>query len=443
MLKIVNVKSRCLSITVLLIFVCPFAQAISKLSLDDALREAEANSPGYQAMRAALDSAKWKKIEGLSNFLPSVTAQAIRVLDYKYQNFDIVSATGTTTLPAIQPLTAASLNVYFPIFDGLANLRRYRLGVDNESAADSDLKWSQFQLAQQVKLRFYSALAAVKLSEVAKQNVKTLEDHLQKTQVQKRGGVSTQFDVLRIEVQLSDARADEIQNNDNVEISKKYLLEILNLETDDRELVGELPAPVVGMVQGLKVPKPDSRADVQAMLSRDHANLEVSKIAELYWVPKIGLSYQYSFYNNRDNSVFDAQPYRNAWQLGLTLTWNIFDGMVSIAKNREAKADAFKSQKLVKQSLIHIPVEFENWKRKFETASVNYKAKVLNVSRAQESVRLAQEGYRAGTRTNGEVLDAELDLFRSRAGVVSTQLNAEEALINLESVVGRKIESAK
>ncbi len=419
------------------------ANAAVQLTLDQATQEAEANSPSFQSMKASAESARWRRVEGYSNFLPSLSVQALRLLDYKYQTFDVSLGGPNLAFPEILPNTVATLNAYLPLFDGLANLNRYRASSRLESAATHDLNWAQFQLEQDIKLKFYEAVAAQKLADVAKQNVKTLEDHLQKTQVQRRSGVSTQFDILRIEVQLSDAKAEEIQATDNVEISKKALTEVMGLDSDSREVVGDLPNPEASTIQTLQIPKPEAREDYQALLARDEATSQLAKTADIYWVPKIGLSYQYSYYNNRDNSFLDGQNYRNAWQLGLSLTWNLFDGMASIARSHEADADYVKSQKLVRQASLHIPVAFDNWKKRFETASVNYKAKVLNVSRAQESVRLAKEGYRAGTRINSEVLDAELDLFRARAGVVSTQLSAELALINLESVVGRKIESAK
>ncbi len=434
--------TKCTFVTIL-ILLSHLAKANVSLSLEQAEKQAAMNSPKIQSMRAAADSASWKRVEGLSGFLPSVSLQAQRLLDYKFQVFDVNLGAGTISVPQIVPNTAYSLNAYLPIFDGFANIRKYRAGRNLESSARSDLNWAEFQLEQEVKLKFYQAMAATKLSEVAKQNVKTLEDHLQKTQVQRRGGVSTQFDVLRIEVQLSDARADEIQASDNVEISKKVLAEAMGTEDPNFEVIGELPTPVVGMVENVQIPQPEARADVQALLARDQASYETSKLSDGFLIPKIGLNYQYFYYNNRDNSFLDNTPYRNAWQLGVTLTWNLFDGMYSIAKMHQADDDYIRSQKGVKQALLHIPVEFENWKKRFSTASVNYKSKTLNVSRAQESVRLAHEGYRAGTRTNSEVLDAELDLFRARAGVVSTQLGAEEALINLESVLGRKIESGK
>jgi outer membrane protein TolC len=60
-------------------------------------------------------------------------------------------------------------------------------------------------------------------------------------------------------------------------------------------------------------------------------------------------------------------------------------------------------------------------------------------SRSSEAVRLAKEGRRAGARTSSELLDAELDLFRARAGVVNAQVGMIESLIQLELATGKEL----
>ena len=46
-----------------------------------------------------------------------------------------------------------------------------------------------------------------------------------------------------------------------------------------------------------------------------------------------------------------------------------------------------------------------------------------------------------GARTNTELLDAESDLYKSQAGAINAQVGAIEALINLETSLGKKIHS--
>ena len=62
-----------------------------------------------------------------------------------------------------------------------------------------------------------------------------------------------------------------------------------------------------------------------------------------------------------------------------------------------------------------------------------------NLERSKRSVQLALSGLRSGTQTNTDVLDAELDLFNARAGVIQSEIKALEAQIKFENAIGRKI----
>jgi len=53
-------------------------------------------------------------------------------------------------------------------------------------------------------------------------------------------------------------------------------------------------------------------------------------------------------------------------------------------------------------------------------------------------VRLATLAVRAGTKTHSEALDAELELFRARAGIIHAQIDAAEALSSLQLALGRR-----
>jgi outer membrane protein TolC len=48
-------------------------------------------------------------------------------------------------------------------------------------------------------------------------------------------------------------------------------------------------------------------------------------------------------------------------------------------------------------------------------------------------------GFKAGTRTTTDVLDAELEEFQASAGLVQAQINSLEALIQLELVTGKRL----
>jgi outer membrane protein TolC len=86
-----------------------------------------------------------------------------------------------------------------------------------------------------------------------------------------------------------------------------------------------------------------------------------------------------------------------------------------------------------------MPVALEEAKRRFNYDVINFKAKLSSIRKAEEAVRLARGGLKAGIRTNTEVLDAVVDLNRARAAALKSQIDAIEALGLLELSVGHTL----
>ena len=155
-------------------------------------------------------------------------------------------------------------------------------------------------------------------------------------------------------------------------------------------------------------------------------------------MPKVTLAGTYQQYNNRTDDVI-GDGYRSAYSAAVNLNWNIFDAGVSYARDRQAveqKVQAEKSLILARQKSVN---DFEFYRRRYLYYASVYQARVGDVGKSTESVRLAKEGRRVGSRTNTDLLDAEAELFRARAGLVNAQIGAIEALINLEVATGQTL----
>jgi len=244
---------------------------------------------------------------------------------------------------------------------------------------------------------------------------------------------------LRVEVQANEAQSELLQADDNVAMARQKLAISMGLENDDRELQGDLPIPDSSRLKTLKIEDNQQRTDVVALEQKTEAANKLESAAAAYWVPRINLAAQYIYYNNISDDIQDTKNYRDAYNFGVFLTWNIFDGMSSIAKSKQSVYERLQAEKSLKQVRDQLPYDFNFWKRRSVYTATLYTAKKSDLEKSQESVRLAKEGFRAGTKTNTEVLDAETDLFRARAGVVNSQMNFVESQINLEMALGRKL----
>lgn len=410
------------------------------LSLGEAVSQANEHSPLLQKKEAERSEGKWRQIEGTSVFLPTVTLSGTHFFEKRYQYLNIPGAGGTTTVfPQIFPTTSGTLSAKWLLFDGLANVNTFQAANKAKSAAEKEYEWAKYQLEREVSLAYSKIIAAKKLDDVAEENLKTLENHLSQVKNLEQGGVATHYDVLRVESQLSEAQAELLQAKDNIEIAKEKLGQLLGLEAAIDVTENELHTPSAEKVTKLTF-KNDSeqRLDITAFRDRVDASLSMDRANNRFWMPKIGMLADYIQYNNLTNSMSDWSRYRTAWSAGFFLSWELFNPR-AFAQGKEETYKAIQNEKALQSTLLQAPVDFAFWKKRYLYSAKLYDAKKSDLERATETVRLAQAGFKAGVRTTTEVLDAELDLFRARAGIVNAQMNATEAKIKLELALGESI----
>lgn len=407
--------------------------------LEEALKEAMSHSPKVQRSESQYRETSWKKTESYSGFLPTLSAQASYLFDKKYVLMDVDLAGSPLSIPQVVPTTNAYITAQWSIFDGFSSTNRYLSADAFKESARNDFDWTQFQVQREVTVLFYKALAAKELKSVAEQNVRALEDHLKDVRLFKKVGSSTNYDVLRVEVQVSEAQSELLNAADNVELSRGRLSEALGMDKDVSDVDGILPRLKPELVAKLEKFEASERKDLQALRQKAEGFAHQEDSAEKYWVPRIALVGQYQYYNNRNDRFDDYDNFRDAYQFGVTLNWNLFDGMTSISKSKQSIEQKYQAEKTLRQSELKAQRDFDLWKKKYLYYCAVYEARLSDVQKSEESVRLAREGQRVGARTNTDVLDAEAELFRARAGVVNAQIGAIEAIVNLEMSTGQQL----
>ncbi len=418
------------------------------LTVEEAQQEAVERSPFYHQAQAAEREASWGQFEALSQgFLPHVSIGGKYFMSEKYGQ-EMIAFPGSGSIPFIEnfPVATLALDAQYDLFDGLQNIHNLNAANHRHEAAKILSDWAEFQLRENLRLAFCQAMAAKKISDMADQNVKTLEDHLRIVNDQLENGQATKYDVLRVEVQLSEAKTDQISAHDNVILTRENLARAMGLKKDDRPLSGELPvldaAAIMADVQTVDF---KDRPDLKAKELQAQAALDQSAAAHSFWFPRISLMGECQWYDAQDYSslnppvITNSGNFNNSYFIGAAATWDILDGGLSVAKANEASEKAKESKDDLEASQLDAPYNYDLWKRRLVSNVAIYQAKLTDIDKAQESVRLATLGFKAGTRTTTDVLDAELDLFRASAGVVQAQVSAIEALVNLEMAVGKRI----
>jgi outer membrane protein TolC len=416
-----------------------FLNGLNAMTLDDAIQSSMTNSPLILKSQSATLEAKWKTRENWSGYLPTLSLNANHLLDKRYALTNVKFGANDTIVPQIIPSTQLGLTAIYPLFEGFASWNKLRSGIEAQKSADQEFDWAKLKVELDTTLAFYKCLASRKLQDIAQRNYNVLLDHLKEVQLYKKNGMATNYDVLRVEVQASNAQTELMNATDNIALSDQALLEIMGQEKIDLKIEGEFPEFTDSKLKKITAEDIHNRSDLAALKLKIDSLGFIRSAQNSFWMPRVSFFSQYQHYNNLSDAWFESNKFRDAYQVGVSVTWNIFDGMVSISKAYQTGEQYFQLEKSYRMAELKAQRELDQWKRKYNYFLNFYKARVGDILKSKESVRLAKEGRRVGARSNTDLLDAESDLYKSEAGAINAQMGAIEALINLELSVGHKI----
>lgn len=411
------------------------------LTLQAALEELGRNSPVLQKAEAQTGEQKYRRTEAASAFLPTLTGSINYLTDKKYMVLDVNLGGGTSTIPQVVPTTQYTLSARWNIFDGFASTNRLRAASRGLEASQNELDWERFRQTEAATVAFYKLLAAQQIRTVVEENLKALQDHLKDTAAAQRAGLATRYDVLRSQVQLSDAETELIGAEDGIRASADHLAEILGNENEARRPTGEIPVLGATLIEKLGPATPDRRGDLQALEKRALSAHDEDRAAGAHWVPRVSLFADYQYYNNRTDGFDDREAFREGYLVGVNLNWNLFDGFGAYARSGQAEARAAQLDQTLRLGRLKARNDFEFWKRKFLYYCSVYQTKTADIARSDEALRLSRAGRKVGVRTNTDILDAQADLNRSKIARINAQIGAIESLVNLELSMGQKIHS--
>jgi outer membrane protein len=410
-----------------------------ELSLSDAQKMARENNPSIRQMNSEVEISRAKVTKALAPQLPQVNATARHLLDQKFQVMEVSLGPTPIEFPVRQPLSQVTLGASLLVFDGFGTWNNYRSAKYERSAKELEFERAEFELNQKVRDQYFKTLGSQALVEVAKQSVSMLEAHLDDVKNMIKGGVATKLDLLKVEVQLEDAKTDLLAAEDNAVLSVAQLARVLGVNSITGPLQGKLPVLEPDMLKKLDLTKAE-RVDRRALLNKEESAMAKSSASLSAWSPKIYLFGQQEWYNFESSDIGGNSRFKDAYTVGVMLNWNLFDGGASTAERTIALEEIKKTREGLRALDQSIPVDIDFWKRKLTHGIAVYQSGLSGIKKSEETIRLAKSAVRAGTRTNTEVLDAEHDLNVAKAKVVHAQIDAVESVSNLELALGKSLD---
>ncbi|HVM60217.1 MAG TPA: TolC family protein [Verrucomicrobiae bacterium] len=299
-----------------------------------------------------------------------------------------------------------------------------------------------------VRRDFYQILLDIALVEVRQQSVTLLEEQLRDAQSRFDVGSVPRFNVLRAEVELENAKPPLIRAQNDLRLAKEALVKLLGIDTpsqtstftpinfEGKLLYEHRDWDLAAALEQARQRRPELiSADRQISVAR--ANVQVASS---------GYKPQASVFGNWGwhDYTFSDDPgvTRSGWILGANINWALFDGMLTHGKITEARAQLQEANLDYADTRRQVELEVRQAYSDYLQTLELIEAQKKTVEEAEESLRLAEARFRAGTGTQLDVLSAQTALTEARSNEIQALHDYNVAIATLERATGMTVRMA-
>lgn len=430
-----------------------------QMSLADALARAQERSEEVRIAEAQVDQAEAQVASARSELLPQVNTQLsyTRALRSVFQGtgFEIPDSLRfepDSLAPVLDRIRYLENNADNAAFEALGGLfgdlpfgreHTWNALATVQQPVFSMRIFSAVQLAgaaaEAALARYEEAVADVSLSvadaylaaalaeesaHIVEASVALATAHLAQVRLQLDAGVASELDVLRADVELENLRPQLAQANNARDLAASNLKRLVNLPADTEVALttplstdaGDLPAVGAIALPSLAEAEPQlaRRASIRAAQAQIEIRRQQVDIARAAFYPTVNLSGNFGRQAFPSGVFPSGGDWRDDWNVGLSLSWPLFQGF-----RRKAELDAARAQ--VQQAELEsaqleegVRLEYDGALRELERAQLQIEAALRTVAQAQRVYELTELRFREGLATQLDVSDARLALQQAR-----------------------------
>jgi outer membrane protein TolC len=321
-----------------------------------------------------------------------------------------------------------------------ASVKSQQLALD---AAVLSLKAVINDVLLAVRTQFYAVLVARERIKVQEQNIELLRRQLQDVKNRYEAGTVSNFEVLRAEVALANAQPALITARNDHRLAIEELRRTLGFTNASTATISKIPeflgtlefTPAsFDLVSALATAR-EQRPDLQRLRKLEAAAEQGVTARRAGYQPTVSA---YGAYDWRMNSTGSSSlsNARDGWTVGLSTSWNIFDGRATGGRVVQARSALEQARLAVEEAQLSVDVDVRRSISTFQQANELAEASRKVVEQAEEAVRLANARYAAGTATQLDVLTSQVDLTTARLNQLQAYYSYNVAVANVRRAMG-------
>ncbi len=352
----------------------------------------------------------------------------------------LFSSSSSNTFQPPDKTWQVALEIQQLIYSGGQVRAAMNIAKFTEDSAYYQLREIIDQVVAAVRVQFYTVLTNRSLITVQEESVRLQQDLLTDQKNRFEAGTVPRFNVLRAEVELANVVPLLIRAKNEYLISELDLAKTLGLDPgpDGKpgfQCVGVLAVTPrnLNIVQSLELARA-RRAFLKVQRQQIKIQAENIKIALSGYKPQITGRAGYLTRNSRITD--DIGDTVDGWFFGFTGTWNIFDGLETNGRVKQAKAQLEAARVTYLDSVHQVELEVQQAYSNLIANRETIRSQQKNVEQAQEALRLANERLGAGAGTQLELLDARVALTRAQTTELVARGDYNRSLAEFDRATG-------
>jgi len=417
--------------------------AVRTVSLDDALRELDAQNLTLVQARSRAEQARAVVREARAPVLPTLTATGSYARNSDQARVAIADlvralnpAAPTQGLPpplVIQPLEAwtgaAALRV--PILAPSAWFDLSAAGQAAEASAASE-DTARLQIRSAFVQAAWLAAMGEEVVAASERAVETARDQERTSRRAVSAGTAAPLSILQAQTETTRRQGDLVRARSDQDRAELALGVFLGRADPVRVVLPASAVPASLDADALAAEalarRPELRAQEAQVLAADR------QLASARW--------RYAPQLSATGSAFASDvPYptgkKEGWRVTVDLTWPLYDGGFRYGKADEAAAALSGAEAARQQQRLEVAQQVKDAARDVAVARERLALAERQRAFAAEAAASARRGFEAGVAGSIDVLDANDRLYQAEVGLASTRAQLGVALAALERAVGR------
>ena len=401
------------------------------VTLDEAIELALENSPEMTQASGAVRTARAAERTARGAYLPTLSLSSGGSLagsDQRLQG-NVVSQSNDSY--------SAGLSAGVDLYTGGRRGAQGTQARAESASAGATLVERQYAVVLETKRSFFEVLRATELLRVAQARVARAERALTAASDRQRVGSATRSDVLRSQLELTQARQSVLETENQLRAASFTLGSLVGSEqpvgasAEGALTVAPLTATPEEIVQAAVASAPSIRT-AQAAVSSGEAGVDV---ARAQFLPSVRVSSGYS-YANQDPALWNGLK---NWNVGLSVSLPILNGF-----QREESVERARVQTAV--AAAQLSDAQRTARAGAERLLGNLRLAEQKIALAEESVAVAEEDlrvqgdrYRLGASTILDQIQSQESLVQAETDLVTARYDYQIARAELESLLGREL----